>query len=157
MLDHLNKAERLAKGVVTGQLGLLRSLIGGHSRRLATVFDNLLNHPDSKTIALSADHRTMAARVEVARNAGHGRWDFYCLGGGTFLIAGDSLFDRPCVEQIRGETPHYAMRFPPGPQPVSAEDLRRLDVARQIVVTQHAPPPLIGEIARRIGMGETKL
>jgi AraC-like DNA-binding protein len=282
-------AERLAKGVDTGRLGLFRSVIGGQDRRLTTVFDNLLNHPDSKVIARSADHRTIAARVEVARTAGHGRWDFYCLGDGTFLIAGDSLFDRPCVGQIPSEdmvefhlrlsgtmrlrdpshseplviepncllvwrqppdvevqdrveagkrdtfvslycrperlaelatkhdirvpeplsfavglcsTPtrhlllpldpsltlighsllnspfvgglrllhaetkttellcevlHFAMRSPPGPQPASAEDLRRLDVARQIVVTQHAPPPLIGEIARRIGMGETKL
>lgn len=30
-------------------------------------------------------------------------------------------------------------------------------MARHIVITQHSPPPLISEIARRVGMSETKL
>jgi len=82
---------------------------------------------------------------------GHGLLDSPFVGGLRLLHAETKATELLC------EVLHYTMRPPPGPQPVSAEDLRRLDVARQIVVTQHAPPPLIGEIARRIGMSETKL
>lgn len=39
----------------------------------------------------------------------------------------------------------------------SSEDVRRLDLARRILTTQYSPPPLIGEVARRVGMSETKL
>lgn len=37
------------------------------------------------------------------------------------------------------------------------DELQRLDEARRIVMTQYSPPPLIGEVARRVGMSETKL
>ncbi|MFM8518581.1 MAG: helix-turn-helix transcriptional regulator [Nevskiaceae bacterium] len=240
-------------------------------------------------IARSIDQHSMAVSIEIARAAGHGRWDFYQFGKDTFIVAGDSLFDQACVEHVPGEdlvefhlrlsgTMHLrdpdcaeslvvkpnsllvlrqpagaeiqdrveggkrdtfvslycrpeslaalatrngvavpaALRFAigvradpvrqlllpldpgllliahsllhspfvgglrllyaqtkatellceilhgpvhstPGPRPVSNDDLRRLDLARQIIVTQHSPPPLINEIARRVGVSETKL
>lgn len=271
------------------RLGLLRTLIGEADRSRSAAFSSLLEYPNARLIAQSADKRLMAVRVEVSRAAGHGRWDFYRLGVDTFLVTGDSLFNQPCVERVPGEdwvefhlrlngkmrvhdpaygnslvvepnsllvwrqlteveihdhaeagkrdtfvslfyrperlaalarkhgivlaeslrfttgvraastrylvrpidpsltlvahsllhSPlagglrllhaemkatellcevlHHAARSSTGPRPVSEEDLRRLDKARQIVVTQYSPPPLISEIARRIGMSETKL
>ena len=55
------------------------------------------------------------------------------------------------------EVLHATARSSPGPRPCSEDDLRRLDVARQIIMTQFSPPPLINDLARRIGMSETKL
>jgi len=289
MLERTGNTDRRTKAVDLRRLGLFRSLVGGSDRRLSTVFENLLQHPDAQLIARADEPRSMAARIVIARGAGHGRWDFYLLGGESFLVAGDSLFDRPCTEHVPGEdlvefhlrlagtmrlqdpdpaksltvepnsllvwrqpagvevqdrveagqrdtfvslycrperlealaarhdipipeslrfatdlraaparhllrpldaglrlvahsllrstlrgglrllyaetkatellceVLHCAVRAPSGAGPVSDDDSRRLDMARQIAVTQHSPPPLIGEIARRIGMSETKL
>lgn len=289
MLERIPSIDRRNRSAELRRIGLFRSLIGGTDRKLSTVFANLLQHPDAKLIARSGDQRSIAVSLEVSRAAGHGRWDFYRLGTDAFLVAGDSLFDQPCLEQVPGEDlvefhlrlsgtmrlrdPNYAeplvvepssllvwrqpagvevqdrveagkrdtfvslycrperlaafasrhgiavpdsLRFatgadaipsrhllqpldprltlvahsllhspfsgglrllhaetkatellcevlhcavrpPPGPKPVSDDDLRRLDMARHIVITQHSPPPLISEIARRVGMSETKL
>lgn len=61
------------------------------------------------------------------------------------------------VLELLCEVLQLAAQLPTLTTPARDEELRRLDVARRIVMTQYSPPPLIGEVARRVGMSETKL
>lgn len=55
------------------------------------------------------------------------------------------------------EVLHCAAELPQAVAPTADDELRRLDLARRIVTTQFSPPPQIGQIARRVGMSDTKL
>lgn len=268
--------------------GLFRSAMAGPGRRMQDVFDNLPRHSGSKLIAQYPERRALAARLDLARSEGHGAWEFYRLGTGVYVVAGDFVYDQPRLERVPGEdllefhlrlvgthklgipgraeplavrpdsllvlrqptgievsdiveagdrdtsvsvycsaaylkslaarhgvtvpeslgvatdaaaALHYhVLPMSPGmlyvarslmrnpysgglrllhaeakvlellcevlhlaadiPTPAKSardDELRRLDAARRIVMTQFSPPPLIAEIARRVGMSETKL
>lgn len=81
----------------------------------------------------------------------HGLLHSPLVGGLRLLHAETKATELLC------EVLHASARSSPGPRSFSEDDLRRLDVARQIVTTQFSPPPLISDLARRIGMSETKL
>lgn len=61
------------------------------------------------------------------------------------------------VLELLCEVLQLAAQMPASTAPAPGDELRRLDMARRIVMTQYSPPPLIGEVARRVGMSETKL
>lgn len=61
------------------------------------------------------------------------------------------------VTELLCEVLHRAAQAPAPTRVGCNDDLRRLDIARRIIMTQHSPPPQIAEIARRVGMSETKL
>lgn len=61
------------------------------------------------------------------------------------------------VLELLCEILHRAADVPTPTNPTGDDELRRLDLARRIVTTQYSPPPLIGDVARRVGMSETKL
>ena len=61
------------------------------------------------------------------------------------------------VTELLCEVLHRAAQAPAPARMGCHDDLRRLDLARRIIMTQHSPPPQIADIARRVGMSETKL
>jgi AraC-like DNA-binding protein len=61
------------------------------------------------------------------------------------------------VLELLCEALQLAAQLPPSTTTARDDELRRLDVARRIIITQYSPPPLIGDVARRVGMSETKL
>jgi AraC-like DNA-binding protein len=61
------------------------------------------------------------------------------------------------VTELLCEVLHLAAQAPAPARMGCHDDLRRLDLARRIIMTQHSPPPQIADIARRVGMSETKL
>ncbi len=61
------------------------------------------------------------------------------------------------VTELLCEVLHLAAQAPAPARVGCHDDLRRLDLARRIIMTQHSPPPQIADIARRVGMSETKL
>jgi AraC-like DNA-binding protein len=61
------------------------------------------------------------------------------------------------VSELLCEVLHLAGQAPAPARVGCNDDLRRLDLARRIIMTQHSPPPQISDIARRVGMSETKL
>lgn len=72
-------------------------------------------------------------------------------GGLRLLHAEAKILELLC------EVLHVAADMPAPINPRRDDELRRLDLARRIVTTQYSPPPLIGEVARHVGMSETKL
>jgi len=72
-------------------------------------------------------------------------------GGLRILHAEAKVLELLCeVFQLSCEAPAAASQ-------ARDDELRRLDLARRIVTTQFSPAPQIGEVAKRVGMSETKL
>lgn len=83
--------------------GLFREAVAGRGQGITQVFTSLGCTPDSSLIAEDRTRGTLAARMTVRPDEGHGRFDFYRVSNELFVLGIDCIYDAPRFEFLPGE------------------------------------------------------
>lgn len=85
--------------------GLFRreSLTTGPARTVANLFADLREVSRGEIIADYPERHLLGTRLNIERDEGHGCWEFYRLDRNLFMVAGNSIYERPRHEIVPGE------------------------------------------------------